>query len=180
MTQRERENETGVPLTRMRRQIVCAQGFQGVHPRVGPAPDTTLTPPFYGVVKYLSSPLAHPYRTSLLPFSLFLFVGLRIAPSRAFPLADYVPSSASALLLSFSPFLLRFHHPCQKGGVLAFTLRHALLRFDAWHKRKKRVVFHRLSSLGKFLTFHSPVVCCGFFSVSKFLTANKCSRPTST
>lgn len=52
-----------------RRKIVCAQGFQGVHPRVGPAPDTTLTPPFYGVVKYLS--LSLPFsRTSSLYLSI--------------------------------------------------------------------------------------------------------------
>lgn len=73
MAGREREQEKrdrGI-LTGTRRKIVCAEGFQGVHPRVGPAPDTTLTPPFYGVVKYLSSPLALSYRVSLVSLSLF-------------------------------------------------------------------------------------------------------------
>lgn len=47
-------------------------------------------------------------------------------------------SSLSAALLA------HFVHPFQKGGVLAFTLRPTLLRFGAWHTRKKRAVLHPL------------------------------------
>lgn len=132
----ERRRRSWSALTRAgtRRKIVCAQGFQGVHPRVGPAPDTTLTPPFYGVVKYLSSSLS-------LSLSCFLSLFLLLS---CFPLADSVPSSLPfALSSASSP--LPSSLPTEgalKGGVLAFTLRHALFRFGAWHKRKKRIVLH--------------------------------------
>lgn len=97
--EREREKRDRGALMGTRRKIVCAQGFQGVHPRVGPAPDTTLTPPFYGVVKYLSSFLALSYHVSLASLSSSLPT-LTLPPPPSFssaPLADCVPSSASAL-----------------------------------------------------------------------------------
>lgn len=149
MERERREKRDRGASTGTRRKIVCAQGFQGVHPRVGPAPDTTLTPPFYGVVKYRSPFLALSYHVSLASLSSSLpTLTLPPAPFSSAPLADCVPSSASALrtlVLSFPPPSRRPlpSSLLPKGwSTLAFTLRHALLRFGAWHKRKKRVALH--------------------------------------
>lgn len=85
-------------------------------------------------------------RLSCFAIPLFLSFSLMLSPRSLCPFF-----SASTLRSLFS-LLAHLLYPFQKGGVLAFTLRHALLRFGAWHKRKKRVVLHPFHCLKNFLT----------------------------
>ena len=84
MKKRERERERGGEEGK-RWKIVCAQGFQGVHPRVGPAPDTTLTPPFLWGGKVPLSPCSR---------SLSLLLLRPCFSSRAVRPSSSLPSNA--------------------------------------------------------------------------------------
>ena len=85
MKKRERERERGGGEEGKRWKIVCAQGFQGVHPRVGPAPDTTLTPPFLWGGKVPLSPCSR---------SLSLLLLRPCFSSRAVRPSSSLPSNA--------------------------------------------------------------------------------------